>query len=392
MLSAAARPAIERLPASRIREVANAGLGRADVLPFWFGEGDETTPAFIRDAAIAALAAGDCFYAHNLGLAELRAALAAYLNRLRAPRVPLGPERIAVTSAGVNALMLAAQALLSPGDRVAIVTPVWPNLTAIPEILGAQVERVPLSNRDGAWSLDLDRLLDAATPATRMVLVNSPNNPTGWTMPQPQWDALLAHCRRHGIWLVSDDAYERIAFDSADGLAPGVLGQVADDDRYISANTFSKGWSMTGWRLGWLVAPAPLVEQIGKLIEFNTSCAPPFVQKAAVVALEQGEPWVAHVQTRLRTARAALLAQLAALPGVIAAPPAGAMYLFLRVADASDDSLACAKALVRDAGLGLAPGVAFGPEGEGWLRWCFASTPERLAQGAARLAGYLQRP
>ncbi|MFN9480987.1 MAG: pyridoxal phosphate-dependent aminotransferase [Betaproteobacteria bacterium] len=391
MLSPSARPAIERLPASRIREVANAGLGRSDVLPFWFGEGDETTPAFIRDSAIAALAAGDCFYGHNLGLAELRAALAAYLNRLRAPRVALGPERIAVTSAGVNALMLAAQALLSPGDRVAVVTPVWPNLTAIPEILGAQVLRVPLSNCDGAWSLDLDRLLDAATPATRMVLVNSPNNPTGWTMPQPQWDALLAHCRRHGIWLVSDDTYERIAFDTADGLAPGVLGQVEADDRVVSANTFSKAWSMTGWRLGWLVAPAPLIEQIGKLIEFNTSCAPPFVQKAAAVALEQGEPWVAHVQARLRTARAALLAQLADLPGVIAAPPAGAMYLFLRIAGASDDSLACAKALVREAGLGLAPGVAFGPEGEGWLRWCFASTPQRLADGAARLAGYLQR-
>jgi aspartate/methionine/tyrosine aminotransferase len=148
---------------------------------------------------------------------------------------------------------------------------------------------------------------------------------------------------------------------------------------------------MTGWRLGWLAAPAPLVEQIGKLIEFNTSCAPPFVQKAAVVALEQGEPWVAHVQARLRTARAALLAQLAGLPGVIAAPPAGAMYLFFRIAGASDDSLACAKALVREAGLGLAPGVAFGPEGEGWLRWCFASTPQRLADGAARLAGFLQR-
>jgi aspartate/methionine/tyrosine aminotransferase len=390
-MTSGARAAIEQLPASRIREVANAGLGRDDVLAFWFGEGDEATPAFIRDAAKAALDAGDTFYNHNLGLAGLRRALADYLNRLRAPRTPLDVERIAVTSAGVNALMLAAQALLAPGDRVVIVTPVWPNLIAIPQIMGAQVVSVPLANHAGAWTLDLDRLLAAATPDTRMLLVNSPNNPTGWTMPQSQWDVLLAHCRRHGIWLVSDDAYERIAFDAPGGLAPGVLGQVEPEDRYISANTFSKAWSMTGWRLGWLVAPPPLLAQLGKLIEFNTSCAPPFVQQAAVVALQQGEPWVAHVQARLRAARDLLLAQLAALPEVEAAPPPGAMYLFLRVPGASDDSLACAKALVREAGLGLAPGIAFGPEGEGWLRWCFAATAPKLTQGVERFAAWLRR-
>ena len=388
------RNLIETLPASRIREVANAGIGRTDVLKFWFGEGDQVTPAFIRDAAKASLDAGQTFYNHNLGIAELREELAAYANRLHAPARPVTADRIAVTSAGVHALSLIDQALIAPGDRVAIVTPVWPNLTAMPRIMSAEVVRVPLDCRGGAWSLDLQRLLDAASPGTRMVLVNAPNNPTGWTMPRPDWVELLAHCRRHGIWLVSDDAYERIVFEpglTINGHAPSVLDLVEDDDRYISANTFSKSWTMTGWRLGWMVAPPEFIAQVGKVIEFNTSCAPPFVQQAGLVAVRDGEALVAATVARLRRSRDLLVDALATLPGVEVAPPPGAMYLFFRVAGFSDDSLAFAKRLVSEAGLGIAPGVAFGPEGEGFLRWCFAASDTLLLQGAERMRGFLQR-
>jgi aspartate/methionine/tyrosine aminotransferase len=387
------RPLIESLPASRIREVANAGIGRTDVLKFWFGEGDQVTPAFIREAAKAALDAGQTFYNHNLGIEELRAALAAYANRLHAPRQPVTVDRIAVTSAGVHALSLIDQTLIDPGDRVAIVTPVWPNLTAMPRIMSADVVRVPLACSEGRWALDLDRLLDAATPGTRMVLVNAPNNPTGWTMPRADWVALLEHCRRHGIWLVADDAYERIVFDpalTANGHAPSVLDLVDPDDRYVSANTFSKSWTMTGWRLGWLVAPRAFIAQVGKVIEFNTSCAPPFVQQAGLVAVRDGEPLVAATVARLRASRDLLVRELAALPGVEVAPPPGAMYLFFKVAGFSGDSLAFAKRLVAQAGLGIAPGVAFGPEGEGYLRWCFAASDALLLQGAERLRAFLR--
>ena len=387
------RPTIEALPASRIREVANAGIGRSDVLKFWFGEGDQVTPAFIRNAAKAALDAGETFYNHNLGLIELREALAAYANRLHAPAERIDVDRIAVTSAGVHALSLIDQALIEPGDRVVIVTPVWPNLTAMPRIMSAEVVPVSLTCREGAWSLDLQHLLDAATPNTRIVLVNSPNNPTGWTMPQHDWDQLLVHCRRHGIWLVADDAYERIVFEPSmtiNGHAPGVLSQVDDHDRVISANTFSKSWTMTGWRLGWIVAPRELVSQLGKVIEFNTSCAPPFVQRAGLVAVNEGEPYVQQTVTRLQASRDLLVAALAAIPGIEAAPPPGAMYLFFRVAGRRGDSVALAKQLVAEAGLGLAPGAAFGPEGEGYLRWCFAASHALLAQGAERLAAFLR--
>jgi aspartate/methionine/tyrosine aminotransferase len=387
------RPSISALPASRIREVANAGIGRSDVLKFWFGEGDQVTPAFIREAAKAALDAGQTFYNHNLGIEDLRAALAAYANRLHAPARPVTVDRIAVTSAGVHALSLIDQTLIDPGDRVAIVTPVWPNLTAMPRIMSADVVRVPLACREGRWSLDLQRLLDAATPGTRMVLVNAPNNPTGWTMPRADWVALLEHCRRHGIWLVADDAYERIVFDpalTANGHAPSVLDLVDPDDRYISANTFSKSWTMTGWRLGWMVAPREFIAQVGKVIEFNTSCAPPFVQQAGIVAVRDGEPLVAATVARLRGSRDLLVRELATLPGVEVAPPPGAMYLFFKVAGFSGDSLAFAKRLVAEAGLGLAPGVAFGPEGEGYLRWCFAASDALLLQGAERLRAFLK--
>ena len=388
------RPTIEALPASRIREVANAGIGRTDILKFWFGEGDQVTPAFIRDAAKAALDAGDTFYNHNLGVIELREALAAYANRLHAPGERIDADRIAVTSAGVHALSLIDQALIEPGDRVVIVTPVWPNLTAMPRIMGAEVVPVSLTCNAGAWGLDLQRLLDAVTPGTRLVLVNSPNNPTGWTMPQHDWDALLAHCRRHGIWLISDDAYERIVFEPSmtiNGHAPGVLSQISDDDRVISANTFSKSWTMTGWRLGWIVAPRRFIAQLGKVIEFNTSCAPPFVQRAGLVAVSDGESCVQQTVARLRASRDLLVTALAAVPGIEVAPPLGAMYLFFRIAGRSDDSVAFAKQLVAEAGLGLAPGAAFGNEGEGYLRWCFAATQSLLAQGAERLGSFLRR-
>jgi aspartate/methionine/tyrosine aminotransferase len=377
------RKSLDTLPASRIREVANEGLGRADVLKFWFGEGDLPTPEFIRRAAIDALAAGETFYNHNLGQIELREAIAAYASRLHGTRV--ASDRIAVTSAGVNALALVSQALLEPGDRAVIVTPVWPNLTAQPRIMSAQVIEVPLQFSPRGWQLDLQRLLDAVTPATRMVLVNSPNNPTGWAMPQSDWDALLAHCRTLGVWLVSDDAYERLVFDDAEH-APGVIAAVDVHDRFISANTFSKAWSMTGWRLGWLLAPPAFIEQLGKLIEFNTSCAPPFVQRAGVAALRDGEAEVSALRRRLRASRDALIAGLRRECGIEVAVPPGAMYLFFQPPGVRGDSLGYCKRLVHEAGLGLAPGVAFGDVGEGFVRWCFATGVEAIEEGVRRLA------
>jgi aspartate/methionine/tyrosine aminotransferase len=289
---------------------------------------------------------------------------------------------VAVTSSGMSALMLANQAIVGPGDRVVVVTPVWPNLVEIPRILGAEAVTFPLHYTASGWRLDLQRLLATLTPATRMVCINSPNNPTGWTISREEQRALLDHCRRHGIWILADDAYERLYY--GEGAAPSFLDIADVRDRLVSANTFSKSWLMTGWRLGWIVAPAELMPYLGTLTEYNTSCAPGFVQRAGVVAIEQGEPVIARTQKRFRAARDFLAARLGEIPGVEAALPAGAMYTFFKVPGVTD-SLAWCKRLVEEYGLGLAPGIAFGPEGEGFLRWCFASGEDRLAQGVERL-------
>ena len=380
------RQVIDQLPGSKIREVANAGLGRNDVLPFWFGESDEPTPAFIRDAAIRSLNEGETFYAHNLGLPELREALSRYIGTLHRP---VSAERIAVTSSGVNALMLAMQALAGPGDEVVAVVPVWPNLTSQPVILGASVKRVSLQVRGGAWQLDMAALLAAITPKTNVLLVNAPNNPTGWTLTRAEQETILAHCRRTGTWIVADEVYERVYFKPGAVCAPSFLDIAEPDDRLVVAHSFSKSFLMTGWRLGWLVMPPALTEAMGKLVEFNTSCAPVFVQRAGLAALAGAADFVPGLTQRLKNCRDTLLPQLQALPGVQVATPEGGMYAFFRV-EGQDDSLSFAKRLVTEAGLGLAPGAAFGDEAEGWLRWCFASNdPQRLTLGVERLKRFL---
>jgi aspartate/methionine/tyrosine aminotransferase len=392
------RQAILNLEESMIRQVANAAMGRDDVLKFWFGESDEVTPAFIREAAAASLQQGETFYSHNLGLSELREAIAGYCTGLRcAGARPVGMERIAVTSGGVSALMLAVQALVDAGDRVVVLTPVWPNLTAQPAVMGADVCCVSLKPVDGEWRLDMDQLLSSVKPETKLLILNAPNNPTGWTLSRAEQEAILAHCRQTGTWVLADEVYERLYFEtSPNGCAPSFLDIAGEDERLVVAHSFSKSFLMTGWRLGWLVLPPAMTPQISKLIEFNTSCAPVFVQRAGLAAIRGTANITPRIVAHLKTCRDTLVPLLQAMPGVKVTPAMGGMYAFFRLEDQSrfSDSLATASRLVAEAGLGLAPGDAFmvnpGAEAEGWLRWCFASKdPRRLVEGTERLRRWL---
>jgi aspartate/methionine/tyrosine aminotransferase len=381
----AARAAVRALTASKIRELYNEGLGTPNLLAFWVGEPDEPTPDFIRKAGTDSIAAGELFYTHNLGIPDLREALAAYVSRLHRKT---DASQIAVTTAGVNALMVASQLLVDPGDRVVQVVPLWPNLQEIPKILGASVDTLALRFSADGWTLDLDALIQKLKPGTRALYLNSPNNPTGWTVSRAQLKAIHEHCRRNGIWIFADDAYERLYYGD-EGVAPSFLDISSEHERLISANTFSKSWLMTGWRLGWLVVPAELSADLGKLIEYNTSCAPVFVQRAGIAAVKEGEPVIARTRYRFRKARDFLVSQLREIPKVKVATPSGTMYAFFRI-EGVKDSLAFCKQLVRDVGLGLAPGSAFGPEGEGYVRWCFAASEDKLADGVARLRSALK--
>ncbi|HEV7478359.1 MAG TPA: pyridoxal phosphate-dependent aminotransferase, partial [Burkholderiales bacterium] len=296
----AARAAVRSLTASKIRELYNEGIGRSDILPFWVGEPDEPTPEFIRRAGIASIEAGEVFYSHNYGIPELRDALSKYLFGLHKKEIE--ENRLAITSAGVNALMIASQLLIDPGDHVVEVVPLWPNLQEIPKILGATVHTVALRFLQSGWQLDVQELLEKLKPGTKALYLNSPNNPTGWTVTREEQRTILEHCRRHGIWIFADDAYERLYFGQGRS-APSFLDLMEQEDRVISANTFSKSWLMTGWRLGWLVVPPALAADLGKLIEYNTSCTPIFVQRAGVAAVTGGEAVISRSLQRFRSAR-----------------------------------------------------------------------------------------
>jgi len=362
------RAAMRDLPASKIREIANAGMDRDDTIPLWFGEPDQPTPQFICDAAAAALRDGDTFYTPNLGIPELRAVLSSYMSKLYDADIDF--DRVTVSVSGMNALMLVLQCLVDTGDGVVTTAPLWPNLPSVPVVLGGAVRSVPLRPAPEGWHLDLDHLFDACDETTRVIMINSPNNPTGWTMTADQQRAVLDFARARGLWVVSDEVYARIVYDRA--VAPSFLQIAEPDDRVIVVNSFSKTWSMTGWRLGWITAPASVTPALEKLMEFNIAGAPGFCQRAGVVAVQQGEEFVTRSVARYHAARDLVVDRLTAFPRVSLPYPPAAFYAFFSV-DGVDDSLAFAKKVLAETGVGLAPGEAFGEVGQGWLRLCFAA-------------------
>jgi aspartate/methionine/tyrosine aminotransferase len=375
------RPAIRDLSASRIAEISALGMGDPAVVPLWYGEGDLPTPSFIADAASAALRAGHTFYTYKAGLPELRATIAEYQSGLYAR--PTGPERILVTSSAMTGLMLVSQTLIDAGDNLVIVAPVWPNIAAAVSVMGGEPRLVALDPApEGGWRLDVERVAAACDRRTRGIFVNSPSNPTGWVISTEEIAALLGVARARGVWLIADEVYGRIVYGNR--AAPSFLDQAEPDDRLIVVNSFSKSWAMTGWRLGWLTVPPDLHPQVEKLIEFNTSGSPTFLQHAGIVAIREGEDFIAAFVARCRAARDVAIDALLACRRVTVARPAGAFYAFFRV-DGITDSLVFAKQALAETKVGMAPGSAFGPMGEGYLRLCFARDPQQIAKAVDRL-------
>ena len=385
-MAATVRPRIQNLSASLIAEVAVLGMGDPEVLPLWFGEGDLPTPRFITDAASRALTAGETFYTFERGIPALRQTLADYETRLHAK--PVGPERVVVTTAGMQAIMLTMQALVDPGDNVLLISPLWPNAAATIEIMGGEPRAVALGRReDGGFRLDLDAMERARDGRTKAIFVNSPSNPTGWVMSRAEGEALLAFASQHGLYLIADEVYARVVYDG--DVAPSLLDLAEPEDRVVVVNSFSKAWAMTGWRLGWLVGPPEIVEVMGKLIQYNVSGAPTFIQHAAVTAVREGEEFARSMTERYRAGRTLVLDALRGLNRVQVAPPDGAFYAFIKV-DGITDSVAFAKEILARTKVGLAPGAAFGLGGEGHLRLCFAASQDRLIPALERLIPILR--
>ncbi|MYD09730.1 MAG: aminotransferase class I/II-fold pyridoxal phosphate-dependent enzyme [Chloroflexi bacterium] len=376
----AERPAVRALQPSLIRKLANTAIGRSDVIPLWFGEPDKPTPAFIRQAAKDAIDEGQTFYQPSLGLSELRAALADYTNGLYGAAIT--PDNIVVTPSGMTALTVALQCIVADGAAVVAPSPDWPNVAGAAEILGAEIVRVPIRPRAGVWTLDLDELFDACPAHTGALAVNSPSNPTGWMLEDEEQQRIIDFCRERDIWLIADEVYNRIVYDRE--VAPSFADKVTDDDKFLLINSFSKSWAMTGWRLGWLTAPSSLVGTLGMVGEFNFSCVFAPTQFAGVTALREGEAFISASRERYRAARDLVAARLADLPRVTFPTPKAAFYAFFAV-DGVTDSYNFALEVLRDCGVGLTPGAAFGPQGEGYLRLCFAAEPALLERALTQM-------
>jgi aspartate aminotransferase len=296
--------------------------------------------------------------------------------------VDVAEDRITTTVAAMNGIMLVMEAIVDPGDNVVIVEPLWPNCRETIAIMGGEPRAVDLVEVEGKWQLDLERLFAACDDKTRAIFINSPGNPTGWVMPVEQQQAVLEFCRKKRIWLLADEVYARLIFDRP--YAPSFIEIADPEDPVIAFNSFSKSWSMTGWRLGWLTAPPSMGEVFEKLNEYNISGPTTFVQHAAIVAIRDGENFVKETVEGYRQGRDLVYQRLSGMGRVHLALPEAAFYAFFRV-EGIEDSLEFARKILNETGVGLAPGAAFGQSGEGYLRLCFAATPDMLSSAMDRL-------
>ncbi|MTI07223.1 pyridoxal phosphate-dependent aminotransferase [Roseibium denhamense] len=372
-------------PESGIVEVFNAGWGRDDLIPLWAGEGDLPTPDFICEAAKQSLDRGETFYTYQRGIPQLREALASYHQDLY--QKPFSSDRFFVTGSGMQSIQLAVQAVAGSGSEVIVPTPAWPNITAAVNINGAHAVCVPMPASDQGWDLDLAAIEGAITPSTTALFLNSPCNPTGWTATRDQLAAVLDLTRKHGLWIIADEIYA--LFYYGDGArAPSFYDVADDDDRIIYVNSMSKNWAMTGWRLGWISAPPVLGQVIESLIQYSTSGVPSFSQWGAIAALKDGSEFLASQMERARTGRETVVRGLQELNRVRLVPPEGAFYLFFEI-DGVTDTRQFALDLVRQTGVGLAPGTAFGAGGEPYLRLCYARRKDHLEEAVHRISGWL---
>ncbi|WP_395017994.1 pyridoxal phosphate-dependent aminotransferase [Dongia sp.] len=379
------RPEIKTLPDSGIVEVWKMGFTVPDVIGLWVGEGDLPTTRFICDAAAQSLNAGETFYTYKGGIPELRQGLSAYYKRHW--NIDVSDQRIIVTSSGMNAMVLIVQTLCGAGDNAVCISPSWPNIFAAIQVMGAEPRQVALTGDEKGWHLDMEKLFAACDARTKAIYLASPGNPTGWVMPEDQRRALLDFARQKRIAIIADEVYGRLIYDGR-SVAPSFLEIAGPDDPVFVVNSFSKTWAMTGWRVGWIVAPQAITHKLEMLIEYNTSGGQTFTQRACVVALEQGEEWVKWMIDRCRQSRDVVMKRVAQMNRVQVIPAEAAFYLMLRVEDMGDATDFC-KRLVVDGRVGLAPGTAFGAGGEQYVRLCYAQSPERIGLAMDRLAKFL---
>ena len=385
MTTAQLASSLDQVQPSRIRELADIAFTIPDVLRLHFGESNMPTPQFIKDAASKALAEGYTFYTENAGLSGLRNLISAQYKTLH--RVDLKPlEEIVITASGVQALNVSIRCTIDPGDEALILTPNWPNATAIVGMFGGVPKEISLAWQGDRYTIDFDALTEALSPKTRLLVCTSPSNPLGWVATVDEQKALLDFCRKHQLWLLADEVYERIYYD--DHVAPSILRLCNREDAVIVVQSFSKTYCMTGWRLGWVVSRTDLATKAAQLNEFIVSHAPSMVQRAGEIALENGDSEVQELVSLFRERGQFCFEALRSMPGVSVSRPEGAFYLFPRI-DGVEDSFSFALELLNKTKVSVAPGMAFGNGGEGAIRICTAADMSVLEPAMERLHKFL---
>ncbi len=372
-------------PESGIVAVVNHGRLREGLIPLWAGEGDLPTPAFISDAAARGLASGETFYTWQKGIPELRQALARYYARHFGKTFP--EEEFIVTGSGMHAIQLALDAVAGAGDEVVYLSPAWPNFDAATAIAGAVPVPVTLDQSGNGWSCDVEKIAAAITPRTKALFINTPSNPTGWTADHETLQAILDLARAKNLWIIADEIYS--LFHYGHGRAPSFLDIASAEDRILSVNSFSKNWAMTGWRVGWIKTHPALQQVFENLIQYSNSGVAQFMQRGAIAALDEGDAFIAEQVERACAARDLVCGILGATGRARFTAPQGAFYLFFTV-DGIADSRAAAFEIVDKANVGLAPGTAFGPGGEAFLRLCFHRRLDQVEEAAHRLAKWMK--
>ncbi|MCP8937978.1 pyridoxal phosphate-dependent aminotransferase [Alsobacter sp. SYSU M60028] len=383
-----ARPQIQDLSTENIAELAVRARELGGVIPLWYGEGDLTTPEFVRDAAKAAFDEGMTFYIPDMrGYPPLTAALSEYQTRLHGRAI--APERSTVTPSGMQALLMAMELVADVGTNIVYVEPQWPNIRNVIHLVGAEPRPVALDLVDNDFRLDLDKLFARCDARTRAILFSTPANPTGWVCSREEFEALLEFSRKRGIWIISDEVYNRLYFREP-FVAPSILSLAEPEDLALSVNSFSKGWAMTGWRVGWLTHPASVAPQIAQMTQLMNSGTAGPVQAGALAALTKGEGLVTTMRERCRAGIDLAYGILSKNPTFqLPEKPRGGMYVFFSLPGTPNSREACMK-ILESSRVGLAPGSMFGQSSTSFVRMCVCRDPVQLEAALERMAHALK--
>jgi aspartate/methionine/tyrosine aminotransferase len=368
---------------SGIREIANEALRTPAAIRLDVGQPDFPTPQHIKDAGKRAIDENKTFYTHTQGLLSLREKLVAKLARVNG--ISSSPDRVAVGPGGVGALAAVLGAVVEPGDEVMLPDPGWPNYRMMLAWTGAREVRYPCPPTLG-FQPDLDALAAMISPKTKVLIVNSPNNPTGAVYPRETMETFVELAQKHNLWLLSDECYDQIILDGS-WTSPATLAP--EDPRIVSVFTFSKSYSMTGWRIGYAAGSAELIDSATKVLESNSSCVSTISQVAAEAALDGPQDCVTEMVKAYRHRRD-LVVDLLKEAGLFISEPAGAFYCMADISPSGMHARDFAFALLREKGVSIAPGTAFGRVADNSVRISLASSDQDLREGVGRLAEFVQ--